>query len=254
MDTVNNKTDNTASVPAKPVASPAVTARPAFTPGAQMGARGPRPFGTFGARPGGMGSGPRPFGSRPPMSGDRSKNPRKSFSGRGERVKPEFDQKVLNIRRVTRVTKGGKRLSFSVTTVAGNRKGSVGVGTGKAGDTSLAIDKAYRSAKKNMISLSLTKGMSISHDVMAKYCSGIVMIMPAPGRGLSAGSAVRNVLDLAGIKDVTAKILSPSKNKLNIARATICALSTFDKRKFTAPVSTKKEVVAGAKVEAKITK
>jgi small subunit ribosomal protein S5 len=238
---VNNKTDNNvAAAPVKPVASPVVgarpfVARPAF-PGAQGGVRGPRPFGTFGARQGGG------------MGGDRSKNPRKSFSGRGERVKPEFDQKILNIRRVTRVTKGGKRLSFSVTTVAGNRKGSVGVGTGKAGDTSLAIDKAYRSAKKNMITLSLTKSMSIAHDVMAKYCSGNVLITPAPGRGLSAGSAVRSVLDLAGIKDVTAKIISPSKNKLNIARATICALSIFDKRKFTAPVTvSKKEAVAEKK-------
>ena len=219
MDPVtNNKTDNTvaaAPAAAKPVAPVAAgAARPAFAPGA--GARGPRPFGTFGARA--------------PMGGDRSKNPRKSFSGRGERVKPEFDQKILNIRRVTRVTKGGKRLSFSVATVAGNRKGSIGVGTGKAGDTSLAIDKAYRSAKKNMMHLALTKTMSIPHDVSAKYCSGTVLMMPAPGRGVSAGSAVRSILELAGIKDVTAKIISPSKNKLNIARASIEALRAFSRK------------------------
>ena len=214
MDPVtNNKTDNTVVAPAKPVAPVAAGAvRPAFTPGA----RGPRPFGTFGARP--------------PMGGDRSKNPRKSFSGRSERVKPEFDQKILNIRRVTRVTKGGKRLSFSVATVAGNKKGSIGVGTGKAGDTSLAIDKAYRSAKKNMMHLNLTKTMSIPHDVMAKYCSGTVLMMPAPGRGVSAGSAVRSILELAGIRDVTAKIISPSKNKLNIARASIEALRAFSRK------------------------
>jgi small subunit ribosomal protein S5 len=197
---------------------------------AQGGVRGPRPFGTFGARPS--------FG------GDRSKNPRKSFAGRGERVKPEFDQKILNIRRVTRVTKGGKRLSFSVATVAGNRKGSIGVGTGKAGDTSLAIDKAYRSAKKNMMNLNLTKTMSIPHDVSAKYCSGTVMIMPAPGRGVSAGSAVRSILELAGIKDVTAKIISPSKNKLNIARASIEALRVFSRKGGTV------QAVQGAPVKA----
>lgn len=190
--------------------APTKTGAPASRPGF----RSPRPAGNFGNR----------------GFGERSKNPRKSFSGRGERVKPEFDQKILNIRRVTRVTKGGKRLSFSVAIVAGNKKGSIGVGTGKAGDTSVAIDKALRNAKKNIINLALTKTMSIPFDVCAKYCSGTVFISPAPGRGVSAGSAVRSVLDLAGIADVTAKIISPSKNKLNIARATVEALRVFGKK------------------------
>ncbi|MFA6227289.1 MAG: 30S ribosomal protein S5 [Candidatus Paceibacterota bacterium] len=237
MDTaVENKTNNIAvagapvRADAKPVAP--IAGKPAFNPGV----RGPRPFGTFGRSPG----------------GDRSKNPRKSFGGRGERVKPEFDQKILNIRRVTRVTKGGKRLSFSVATVAGNRKGSIGVGTGKAGDTSLAIDKAYRSAKKNMMHLALTKTMSIPHDVSAKYCSGRVLIMPAPGRGVSAGSAVRSILELAGIKDVTAKIISPSKNKLNIARASIEALKIFSRKGGAVqPVTTQVKVPFVNKVEVK---
>jgi small subunit ribosomal protein S5 len=117
--------------------------------------------------------------------------------------------------------------------VVGNKKGSVGVGTGKANDTALAIDKAYRNAKRNIVQLSLTKTMSIPHDVHAKYCSGKVIITPSPGRGVSAGSAVKSVIELAGINDVTAKIVSPSKNKLNISRATIIALSKFDKKKFT---------------------
>ncbi len=179
----------------------------------------------------------KPF-ERKPMGGfrggERSKNPRRNTGGRPERVKPEFDQKILNIRRVTRVTKGGKRMNFSVAMVIGDRKGSVGVGTGKANDTSLAIDKAYRNAKKNIMHLQLTKTNSISHDVSAKYSSGRVMIIPAKGRGVSAGSALKNVIDLAGIKDVTAKIVSPSKNKLNIGRAAIMALSAFDKTKFVA--------------------
>ena len=162
--------------------------------------------------------------------GDRAKNPRRGGHGRPERIKPEFDQKILNIRRVTRVTKGGKRLNFSVHMVVGNKKGSVGVGTGKANDTSLAIDKAYRNAKKHIIQLNLTKTMSIPHDVSAKYCSGRVVLIPAKGRGVSAGSALKSVIELAGIKDVTAKIISPSKNKLNIARAAIIALSAFDKK------------------------
>ena len=96
-------------------------------------------------------------------------------------------------------------MNFSIAMVVGNRKGSVGVGTGKANDTSAAIDKAYRNAKKNIIQLNLTKTMSIPHDVSAKYSSGRVMIIPAPGRGVSAGSAVKNVIELAGINDVTAK-------------------------------------------------
>jgi len=171
------------------------------------------------------------FGQR--SSGpERSKNPRRNTSGKGERVKPEFDQKILDIRRVTRVTKGGKRMNFSVSMVVGDKKGAVGVGTGKANDTSVAIDKAYRNAKKNILRLNLTKTMSITHQVGAKYCSGMISIMPASGRGVSAGSALKNVIELAGIKDVTGKIISPSKNKLNISRAAILALSAFDKNKF----------------------
>lgn len=177
--------------------------------------------------------------SKPGFGGDRSKNPRRAGSAKPERIKPEFDQKILNIRRVTRVTKGGKRLNFSVYMVVGNRKGSVGVGTGKANDTSLAIDKAYRNAKKNIMHLNLTKTMSIKHDVSAKYCSGTVLLIPAKGRGVSAGSALKSVIELAGIKDVTAKIVSPSKNKLNIARAAIMALSVFDKKRHTGIVDTK---------------
>lgn len=170
---------------------------------------------------------PRPHGSRS-GSDSRPKNPRKS-GHRDTRSRNEFDQKMLNIRRVARVAAGGRRFSFSVALVAGDKKGKVGVGLGKANDTSLAIDKALRNAKKNMITVNTTKTFSISHEIGAKYCSARIMIRPAPGRGVVAGSAVRNVLDLAGIKDVTAKILSGSKNKLNIARAAIDALSKLAK-------------------------
>lgn len=144
---------------------------------------------------------------------------------RDARPRPEFDQKILDIRRVARVAAGGRRFNFSVAVVIGDRNGSVGVGTGKAGDTSFAIDKAVRSAKKQMIKLHLTKDGSITHEVWTKYASARVMLRPAPGRGLVAGSALRNVLELAGVRGITAKILSPSKNKLNIARAAIIALT-----------------------------
>ena len=146
---------------------------------------------------------------------------------REERPRSEFDQKILNIRRVTRVASGGRRFSFSVAIVLGNRKGSVGVGTGKAGDTSLAIDKATKNAKKHLLKLSLTKTSSIPHEMRVKYSSARILIMPAKGRGLIAGSALRDVLDLAGVRDVAGKIFSGSKNKLNIARATIKALTEF---------------------------
>ncbi len=134
---------------------------------------------------------------------------------------------MLNIRRVARVVSGGRRFAFSVALVAGDRKGKVGVGLGKAGDTALAIDKATRHAKKNMIKVNTTKEMSIPHESFAKYSSARVTIRPVKDRGLVAGSAARTVLELAGLKNVAAKIVSPSKNKLNIARATIVALQNL---------------------------
>jgi len=204
--TTQQNTETTA--PAAPVAATKTatsSARPSFggARGASVG-RGPARGGT-GARKGG--------------------SPRGGRGGAGfERVKPEFDNKLIQIRRVTRVVAGGRRFAFSVALVAGNRKGSVGVGIGKASDTALAIEKATKNAKKNMIKVLLTSGMMIPHEVEAKESSSSVMIMPAPGRGMVAGSSVRNVLELAGIKNVRAKILSGSKNKLNNARATIKAL------------------------------
>ncbi len=172
--------------------------------------------------------------SRPPMNsnfrGDgRRPNNRRPQRTDKERVKPEFDTKIIAIRRVTRVASGGRRFTFSVAVVSGDRKGKVGVGLGKAGDTSLAIDKATRNAKKNMIKVTLSPAMTIPHMVEAKYSSAKIMIMPARGRGVVAGSSARNVIELAGIKDVCAKLLSGSKNKLNIARVAVKALSKLSK-------------------------
>lgn len=167
---------------------------------------------------------PRGRGGRNERGGPRNKNDRRG-PRREPRAKPEFDQKIIDIRRVTRVSSGGRRFSFAVSLVAGDRKGKVGVGTGKGGDTALAVEKAFRSAKKNMISVNTTKSGSIAHDVYAKYSSARVHMTPAPGRGVVAGSSVRDVLDLAGIKDITAKLRSGTKNKLNNARAAVKALS-----------------------------
>lgn len=154
-------------------------------------------------------------------------NQRRQGGRREERARPEFAQKIIAIRRVTRVMAGGRRFNFSVAMVAGNKAGKVGVGIGKAGDTQLAIEKAFRDAKKNMITVPMDAHSRIPHDINIKYASSEIMIMPSPGRGLVAGSSVRTVLELAGIKDVSAKVFSRSKNKLNNARAAIEALKTL---------------------------
>lgn len=159
--------------------------------------------------------------------GANNRRPRRG--GRTERVRPEFEQKIISIRRVTRVMGGGRRFSFSVAMVIGDKRGKVGVGIGKAGDTQLAIEKAVRDAKKHMIVVPMNKDGHIPHDVHVKYASSEVMMMPAPGRGLVAGSSVRTVLEMGGVKDITAKIFSRSKNKLNNARAAVEALKQLKK-------------------------
>ncbi len=213
--TENTKIENTAGASA-PSAAPVRAARP-----------------SFGGSRGGAGRGPARGGSNNRGGAGSKGGP--SRGGRGgagfERARPEFDTKMIQIRRVTRVVAGGRRFSFSVAIVAGNGKGSVGVGIGKAADTATAIEKATKSAKKTMIKVRLTDAMMIPHSVEAKEASARVIIMPAAGRGMVAGSAVRNVLELAGIKNVRAKILSGSKNKLNIARAAVKALSTLRSNK-----------------------
>lgn len=172
-------------------------------------------------------------GSREQSAGGNNRQRRPGGKGgrpqQARREKPvrDFEQKIINIRRVTRVVAGGRRFAFSVAIVIGDGKGSVGVGMGKAGDTSLAIEKAIHDAKRNMIKLNLTETMSIPHEVSAKYKSSTLAIMPNHGRGVVAGSAVRSVCELAGMKDITAKISTRSKNKVNIARAVIDALDPF---------------------------
>lgn len=160
----------------------------------------------------------RNFNNKPSHGGERrggdDRRSRPSF----ERPKPEFDQKMVSIRRVTRVVAGGRRMTFAVAIAIGDKKGSVGLGTGKGGDTAIAIAKALRQAKKNMFKIKTTKEMSIPHEVSAKFASSFLTIMPNRGKGLVSGSTVRDMLILAGIKNVTAKLHSGSKNKLNNAR------------------------------------
>lgn len=211
--TTGTKPDATVETPAV-VAPTAAATTDAPAAAADRGPRGPR------ARRGGN-------DRRGGAAGAGSRRPRRG--GRQERAKPEFEQKIISIRRVTRVMAGGRRFSFSVSMVIGDKKGKVGVGIGKAGDTQLAIEKAVRDAKKHMIVVPMDKFSRIPHDVHVKYASSEVMIMPAPGRGLVAGSSVRTVLEHAGVKDVTAKLFSRSKNKLNNARAAVEALKELKK-------------------------
>lgn len=159
--------------------------------------------------------------------------PRREFrKPREPRERSEFDQKTIDIRRVARVVKGGRRFSFRTTIVLGNRRGKVAVGMGKGADVALSIDKAVNNAKKNMIVVQITKSGSISHDVIAKYGSAEILLRPAvEGRGLIAGGPVRIVANMAGIQNLTAKILSRSPNKLNNARATIEALKQLEVKK-----------------------
>jgi small subunit ribosomal protein S5 len=184
----------------------------AAVPAATMGER--KPFGGRGA------AGSRDRRGAP--GGNRG-GPRR---GGNDRERSEFSQKLIGIRRVARVMAGGRRFNFSVAIVIGDKKGRVGVGMGKAADTQLAIEKATRDAKRKMITLNLTKNRSIKHNVEAKYCASVIGIRPSPGRGLVAGSSVRTVLELAGVSDVTAKLLSRSKNSVNNARAAIEALKS----------------------------
>jgi small subunit ribosomal protein S5 len=142
---------------------------------------------------------------------------------RTKREKPEYDQKLLDLARVTRVVKGGRRFRFRATLVIGNRKGKVGVGVGKGADVSDAIKKAFDDGRKKMLTVK-THNNTIPHDVYYKEGSAKIILKPArTGRGIVAGGAVRAVVEFAGIKDIVSKSLGTS-NKLNVARATLSAL------------------------------
>ncbi len=151
---------------------------------------------------------------------------------RPQKQKSEYEQKLIDLRRVARVVAGGRRFTFRAAIVLGNQKGDVGFGLGKAADTSQAIEKAVRVARKNMIHVPLTKTQSIPHEVYAKYGAAEVILKPAKeGKGLVAGGAARTVLALVGVRNASAKILSHTKNKLNNARATLDALKQLKEKK-----------------------
>ena len=154
-----------------------------------------------------------------------------SFNHRREKIKSEYESELLDLARVTRVTAGGKQLRFRAVVVVGNKKGKVGVAVSKGKDVAQAVEKATRLAKKNIVEIPIVNG-GILHSTEAKFCSARVLLRPqAHGRGLVAGGPVRVVCRLVGLEDVSAKILSKSRNKLTIAQATIKALQKLNQAK-----------------------
>ena len=149
--------------------------------------------------------------------------------GRPNEARSEYDQKVIDIARVTRVTKGGKRFSFRATIIIGDGKGKVGMGIGKGKDVAQSVQKASNRAKKNLITVPIVKG-TIPYQVEAKYNSAIVLLKPTVG-GVKAGGPVRVVAKLSGITALTGKLLGRTNNKINIAMAT---LEAFKKLKLKA--------------------
>ncbi|WP_017325555.1 30S ribosomal protein S5 [Synechococcus sp. PCC 7336] len=144
---------------------------------------------------------------------------------RETREASEWQERVVQIRRVTKVVKGGKSLSFRAVVVVGNEKGQAGVGVGKANDVIGAVRKAVADGKKHLITVPLTSSQSLPHRMTGEAGGARVLVMPAaPGTGVIAGGAVRTVLELAGVRNALAKQLG-SSNPLNNARATIDALS-----------------------------
>lgn len=177
--------------------------------------------------------------SRPKSADHNKRSGGEKDGGRGrggkrpEREKKEvreFEQKILDLARVTRVTAGGKRMSFRAALVIGDRKGRVGFGVAKGADVQIAVDKAYRQAKKNLVTVPIVDE-TLPHATLVKFGSATVMLKPAPkGSGLKAGGAMRVILEYAGVPNAVSKILN-SNNKINIAHATLLAIQKLSESK-----------------------
>jgi small subunit ribosomal protein S5 len=231
-----NKQAETASVPeaskaSEPTAAPAPAKSKNFGPsrapgrvrahtagGGTGGSRGPRRG--SGRGEGGGEGGERSKGGR---GGDRGGRGGRRPDAREDR---EFDQQILELARVTRVTKGGKRMRFRVTMIIGDRRGRVGYGIAKGQDVQSAVQKSVNQAKKRLITVPMANE-TIPHPVIVKFSGAKLVMKPAPkGTGIKAGGAVRVVMEFAGVPNVTAKILG-SNSKINNTKATIKALKTL---------------------------
>jgi len=151
---------------------------------------------------------------------------KKSFDRRAPRREKEVDpiqSKLVNVNRITKVVKGGRNMRFSALVVVGDKDGRVGIGNGKAAEVPNAIEKATSIAKKRMVKIAL-EATTIPHEVIGKFGTSMVKLIPAPeGTGVIAGGSVRPVVELCGIKDITAKSYG-SRNKINCVKATLNAL------------------------------
>lgn len=204
------------------------------------GGRGGFGGGGFGGGRGGQGRGGGGFG------GGRRNDRRPQ----GPTEAPEYEQKVLDIARVARVTSGGRRFNFRVTMVIGNKNGKVGVSTGRGRDVAIAIDKAARNAKKELFEVPMTPEGTIPYEIEGRHASARILLKPArQGRGIIAGGPVRAVCELAGYKDLSAKILGRTTNRLSNARATVDALQKIFYTPQPKPQAKKEEKVEEVKVE-----
>lgn len=187
----------------------------------------------------------KPSSDRPPFNKDR-----KDFK-RTPKEPSDFSEKVIWIRRINKVTTGGRRLRFSATVIVGNKKGTVGIGISKANEVSEAIKKAVADAHKNLKHIELTKEFSILHDVVGKYCSSQILLKPAKeGIGVKAGGAARDIMELAGIQNIYSKSLG-SNNKINLARATIEGLSSLKTAQYFSTKTSSRKKAADTTVEEK---
>ena len=156
--------------------------------------------------------------------------------------KKEFQEELLDLARVTRVVRGGRRLRFRATVAVGDKKGRVGIGTGKSVEVALAVQKAVAKAKKSLIKVNLTEDLSVIHDLNIKFKSARLIIMPASdGTGVKAGGVVRKIFELAGIHNVLAKRVGTTNPLVN-AQATILALQELNKSEKQEKKEVKKEI------------
>ncbi len=185
-------------------------------------------------------------------SNDRNRRGRggRGRRDRGERQPKEFEESIIQIDRVTRVTKGGRQLRFRVSVVIGDQKGRVGFGTGKSAEVMVGVQKAIAKAKANLVTVPVFED-TIPHAVTKKFKATKVTLLPAPeGKGVIAGGAARKVLELAGIKNVLSKIHG-SRNNLNVAYTTVAALKELQNRAPHKPKAAEEDAKEEVKAEEK---